>query len=269
MPHVKVNGCEYFVRDVGDGDETIVFGHGYLMTHRLFDHQIEALRDEYRCIAFDWRGQGMSEITTGGYDVRDLARDVSELLNVMGVARCHYVGLSMGGFVGFRLLAHYGERLHSTVLLDSDAGAESLWRWMKYQTMIAMVDHLGYDSVIDRVIPLMFGETFRREHPDKVQAWTERITAQDPRGIVRAGRGIFSRESALPVLGQARTPTLLIVGGEDKTTPPEKTATAHDALPNSRMLVLPQAGHSSAIEQPDAVTNAIRRFLTQDVASMA
>jgi pimeloyl-ACP methyl ester carboxylesterase len=265
MPHVSVNGCEYFVRDQGSGPETIVFGHGYLMTHRLFDEQVAALKDDYRCIAFDWRGQGMSEITTGGYDVRDLARDVDALLDALDIEKCHYVGLSMGGFVGFRLLAHYGDRLHSAILLDSDAGAESRWRWMKYQAMIAMVERFGYDSVMDRVIPLMFGETFRREHPDEVERWTERITAQDPRGICAAGRGIFSRESVLPLLGQARTPTLLIVGGEDVTTPPEKTATAHDALPNSRMLIIPHAGHSSAVEQPDTVTNAIRTFITEDV----
>ncbi|WP_179862288.1 alpha/beta fold hydrolase [Longibacter salinarum] len=266
MPYVTVNGCEYFVKDTEEGPETIVFGHGYLMTHRLFDAQVDALSDSYRCIAFDWRGQGMTQITTGGYDVRDLARDVASLLDAMDVDRCHYVGLSMGGFVGFRLLAHYGDRLHSAVLLDSDAGAESMLRWLKYQAMLTMVEHFGYDSVIDRVIPLMFGETFRREQPEAVEMWTERITAQDPRGIVPAGRGIFSRESALPLLGKARTPTLLMVGGEDVTTPPEKTAAAHDALPNSKMLIVPQAGHSSAVEQPEAVTHAIRRFLAEDIS---
>ena len=109
----------------------------------------------------------------------------------------------------------------------------------------------------------MFGDTSLRERPEEVKAWAERIKTQDPRGIVAAGRGIFSRESVLPFLGTARTPTLIAVGAEDKTTPPEKSATAHDALPNSEMLIIPHAGHSSPVEQPDAVTQAIRRFITE------
>ena len=263
MLTLPVNGCDYAVYDTGTGPDTIVFGHGYLMTHRLFDAQVEALKDEYRCVAFDWRGQGNSEITTGGYDVRDLAQDVVGIMDALGIDNAHYVGLSMGGFVGFRLLAHYGDRLRSAILLDSDAGAESTWRWLKYQAMLTMVETVGYDSVMGRVLPLMFGETYRREHPDAVKQWAERIKAQDPKGIVPAGRSIFSRESTLPLLGKARTPTLVAVGSEDVTTPPEKTATAHDALPNSEMLIIPHAGHSSPVEQPEAVTKAIRRFITE------
>ena len=260
---IPVNGCEYAVHDTGSGPETIIFGHGYLMTHRLFDPQVEALKDDFRCITFDWRGQGDSEITTGGYDVRDLARDVIGILDALEIERAHYVGLSMGGFVGFRLLAHYGDRLHSALLFDSDAGAEPTWSWLKYQAMLYMVERFGYDSVIDQVLPLMFGDTSLRERPEEVKAWAEQIKTQDPRGIVAAGRGIFSRESVLPFLGTARTPTLIAVGAEDKTTPPEKSATAHDALPNSEMLIIPHAGHSSPVEQPDAVTQAIRRFITE------
>lgn len=261
MAFVSVNGCRTFVKDVGDGPETIVFGHGYLLTHRLFDAQIDALRDRYRCIAFDWRGQGESEITEGGYGVDALADDVVALLDAMDVGRCHYVGLSMGGFVGYRLLVHHADRLLSASILDSDAGAEPALQRIRYEGMLAVVERFGYGPVIDRVVPLMFGETFRREQPDAVREWTDRITQQDPEGIVPAGRGIFRRNSILPRLGQVRTPTLVLVGAEDRTTPPEKSAAAHDALPNSQMLIVPQAGHSSCIERPDAVTDALETFI--------
>jgi len=263
MSYVTANGCEYFVREVGDGPETIVFGHGYLMTHRMWDAPIEALKDRYRCVAFDWRGQGLSEITTGGYDVPNLARDVVALFDALEIDRCHYVGLSMGGFVGYRLLVDHADRLHTAAILDSDAGAESVRPWLKYEAMLAWVEHYGYDRIIGSVIPLMFGDTFRREHPDEIETWTDRITAQDPRGIVPAGRGIFRRTSVLPRLGTARTPTLVAVGAEDRTTPIEKTVAAHDALPNAEMLIVPHAGHSAPIEQPQTVTTALHRFLRE------
>lgn len=263
MPHLTVNDCEYFYTDTGDGDETIVFGHGFLMTHRMWGAQIDALSDRYRCVAFDWRGQGQSEVTESGYDVPDLARDVVAMVDELDLGTVHYVGLSMGGFVGFDLLAYHADVLASAVLLDSSAEAEPMRSRVKYHAMLEAVKRVGYDPVIDRVVPILFGPTFRREHPDAVETWVERITAQDRTGIYRAGRAIFGRESVLSRLGQARTPTLLLVGADDVATPPERSEQANDALPNSRLVILPNAGHSSAVERPDAVTDHIEPFLDE------
>ena len=263
MSHLHVNGCTYFYQDTGTGDETIVFGHGFLMTHRMWDAQIDALSDRYRCVAVDWRGQGQSEVTDGGYDVPDLARDLVALIDTLDLGRVHYVGLSMGGFVGFDLLAHHADVLRSAVLLDSSAEAEPTMQRLKYRAMLEAVKRLGYDAVMDRVVPILFGPTFRREHPDAVQTWIERITAQDRTGIYRAGRAIFDREGVLSRLGQARTPTLLLVGADDVATPPKRSERANDALPNSRLVILPNAGHSSAVERPTAVTEHIKTFLNE------
>jgi pimeloyl-ACP methyl ester carboxylesterase len=263
MSHHPINGCSYFYTDTGDGDETLVFGHGFLMTHRMWDPLVDALSDRYRCVAFDWRGQGRSEVTESGYDVPDLARDVVALIDDLDLGRVHYVGLSMGGFVGFDLLAHHSDRLASALLLDSSAEAEPLRNRLQYYAMLEAVKRIGYEPVIDRVVPMLFGPTFREEQPEALRTWIDRITAQDRTGIYRAGRGIFRREGVLSALGQARTPTLLLVGADDNATPPERSEKAHDALPNSQLVILPRSGHSSAIERPDAVTHHIETFLDE------
>ena len=268
VPHLSINGCDYFYNTYGSGSETIAFGHGFLMTHRMWRAQVEALSDRYRCIVWDWRGQGQSSIPATGYDVPDLARDVVALLDALDATPCHYVGLSMGGFVGFELLTRHAHVLQSAALLDTAASAETLRDRLKYTAMLETVRRLGYDPVIDRTVSLLFGDTFRREHPERVARWAERITAQDPRGIVPAGHGIFRRENRLVDLGTARMPTLMLVGAEDRTTPPEKARDAHDALPNSRFVIVPHAGHSSPVEQPDAVTHHLRQFLTAPTAAL-
>jgi len=260
MPTFSVNGCMYHYEETGSGDETIVFGHGYLMTHRLWEPQIEAFRDDYRCIVFDWRGQGQTEITDRGYDVPNLARDAAELIRSLDAAPCHYVGLSMGGFVGFHLLTDHADLLRSAALLDTSAESEPLMTRLKYEAMLQTVRQVGFDPVIPRVLPILFGPTFRTRHPDRVQHWVEVITSQDREGIYRAGRGIFRRDGPLAALGGARTPTLLLTGADDVATPPDRARKAHDALPNSRFILLPNAGHSSAIERPDAVTDHLRTF---------
>lgn len=268
MPRITVNGCNYFYQDVGSGPETILFGHGFLMTHRMWEHQIDALADHYRCIAFDWRGQGWSEITKDGYGVLELCEDVLELADRLDVGSCHYVGLSMGGFVGFRLLLRQPAWLTSAALLDTQAEAEDYFTRLRYEAMLITARFLGYRPVIDRVLPLFFGPAFLND-PDKQherERWMGILQSNDREGVYRAGLGIFRRPNALPQLGAVRTPTLLLTGADDVPTPVEKARKAHEVLPNSELVVVPAAGHSSPIEQPEAVTDALRRFLHEHAA---
>ncbi|WP_022835739.1 alpha/beta fold hydrolase [Salisaeta longa] len=261
MPHVTVNDCDYFYTTAGDGPETIFFAHGFLMTHRMWAHQMEAFADDYRCIAIDWRGQGQSEVTEDGYSVPELADDTVALFDALAIDRCHYVGLSMGGFVGFHLLVDHADRLHSAALLETQAGSEETMRRIQYQAMLRLVKTVGYGPVIDRVMPILFGETFCAEQPEALEEWKDIVRANDRQGVYRAGQGIFTRENLLPRLDEVTTPTLIVVGEEDVATPPAKAEQAHAAIPTSELVRLPKAGHSSAIERPEAVTETLRTFI--------
>ncbi|MBF6592693.1 MAG: alpha/beta hydrolase [Ktedonobacterales bacterium] len=103
MPTSIVNGARLYYEEHGAGPETILFAHGLLWSGRMFDAQVAALRDRYRCVTFDFRGQGQSEVTRGGYDMETLTEDTAALIATLGAAPCHFAGLSMGGFVGLRL----------------------------------------------------------------------------------------------------------------------------------------------------------------------
>src|SRR5260370_22859450 len=112
MPRLQVEGAELHYQDTGRGP-ALVFSHGLLWSSSMFRFQIAALRDRYRCVAFDFRGQGQSEVTRKGYDMDTLARDAAQLIEKLGAAPAHFVGLSMGGFIGMRLAARRGELLRS------------------------------------------------------------------------------------------------------------------------------------------------------------
>ena len=268
MPHCTVNGCRYFYTDTGVPEgrpnaETIVFGHGFLMTHQLFENQIEALGDEYRCIAFDWRGQGQSEVTAGGYGLWDLTDDVAALVEQLGAAPCHYVGHSMGGYVGFRLAMTRPDLLHRLALVDTRAGAEPLGKRLQYYLMLAFVRLFGYRSlVMDRVMPIMFGPAFRGDpaHRADLERWRTVIAANDRRGVFRTGVSIFSRADVLGRLPEIDTPTLLVVGEDDIATPPATARDADERLSRSELVVVPESGHSAPIEQPEAVSRALAGF---------
>lgn len=261
MPDVPIRGCRYHYVDEGAGPETIVFGHGYLMTHRMWREQIRALAPRYRCLAFDWRGQGQSEVTRGGYAIPDLARDAAAFIRAVAGGPVHYVGLSMGGFVGFHLGAEHADVVRSLTLLDTRAAPEPLANRLRYYAMLVTARTLGYGAVIDRVLPLMFGATSMREREALVREWTPVIESNPLPGVFRSGFGVFGRPDVGPSLATVTVPTLLGAGAEDTVTPPVCVERAAAAIPGSRLVTFPAAGHSSPLEAPEAVTAAITAFL--------
>ena len=82
MPFIKLKNTELYYESKGEGKQTIVFGHSMLFNLRMFDDQVTFLKDKYRCVSFDFRGQGKSQINKGGYDLDTLTNDIAELMNI-------------------------------------------------------------------------------------------------------------------------------------------------------------------------------------------
>ena len=261
MPHVRVRGVNLYYEEHGTGPEVIVFAHGCLLSCRQFDGQLAEFRDRYRCIVFDFRGQGKSEVTRGGYDMDSLTEDTAELIRALGCAPCHFVGTSMGGFVGMRLAVRYPTLLKSLVLVGSSATRETNPWGFRLLTWVARI--LGVRAVADRVMPVQFGRTFL-ESPDcrgERAMWRERIAANRRTGAARSANGVICRPDFSSQLSLIRTPTLIVVGEEDLATPIRESERMRLAIAGSEMVVVPRAGHGVAIEQPGAVSAAIRPFL--------
>src|SRR3954469_24867154 len=133
MPFLSIRGVQLYYEDTGGPGEPIVFSHGLLWNSNLYSRQIEALRGRYRCIAYDHRGQGRSTAPPGkGIDLRTVYEDAVAFIQALGLAPCHFVGLSQGGMVGLRVAARHPELLRSLTLLDTSACSESLWNFSRY-----------------------------------------------------------------------------------------------------------------------------------------
>src|SRR6476620_12369964 len=139
MPTIHVNGVNLFYKESGIGPETIVFSHGLLMDHTMFEPQRAAFEKQYRVIAYDHRAQGQSQDPGQGYDMDTLADDAAALITVLNAAPCHFAGLSMGGFVGMRLAAHHPELIRTLTLMNTTATKENLLNRIKYAFLAQMV----------------------------------------------------------------------------------------------------------------------------------
>ncbi|HYH81527.1 MAG TPA: alpha/beta fold hydrolase [Longimicrobium sp.] len=266
MPTITLNGATLWYEEHGAGPETIVFAHGLLWDGRMFAAQVSALKDRYRCVTFDFRGQGRSEVTADGYDMETLTDDAAALIDALGCAPCHFVGLSMGGFVGMRLAARRPELIRSLVLMETSADpepAESAPRYRMLGGVVRVLGRVGMRLVMSRVMRIMFGRDFLDDPARAAERrlWRARGMENDPVGVVRALQGVIDREPIFAELPRITCPTLVMVGDQDVATVPAKAERIHSAIPGSRLVIIPGAGHTASVEEPAFVNAALDGFL--------
>lgn len=269
MPTLQVNGTTIAYSDTGPPPDhpeaaTIVFGHGLLFSGWMFHAQIAVLSERYRCIALDWRGQGDTPpAATGGYDMDTLTDDVVAVLEALKLSSVHYVGLSMGGFVGLRLGARHGGLLRSLTLLDTSADPEEPAAARQDKLLAVVYRLVGIKPVAGMVLPIMFGPTFRDDPANKpvVDEFIRRLSRCDRGGMRRAVLAVANRLPIYAEIERIAVPTLVIVGADDSPTPPDKARRIAARVPDARLEIVADSGHSSTVEQPEAVTALLSDFL--------
>ncbi|MFJ6541645.1 alpha/beta fold hydrolase [Streptomyces sp. NPDC091385] len=268
MPLIDVNGVSVHYTDTGappgkPDAPVVVFGHGLLFSGWMFHPQVEALRGEYRCVTVDWRGQGETPVAAGGYDMDSLTGDAVALIGALGLGVVHYVGLSMGGFVGQRIAARHGELLRSLTLLDTSAEVEDPAKVGEYRMLANVYRVTGVRPVLGRVKAEMFGPEFLASPASGpvVEEWVRRLRRCKRSGIRKAVLGVVERPSVIAELGRISVPTLVAVGADDTATPAVESERIAAGVQGARLEVVPGAGHSSTVEQPVVVSELIREFL--------
>jgi len=260
---IRCNGVALAVEDDGGGGAPVLFSHGLLYSRRMWDAQVAALRGRFRCVAYDHRGQGESEAPESGLDMDTLTVDAAALIESLGLGPVHFVGLSMGGFVGMRLAARRPELVRSLALLDTAAGPEPAAAATRYRRLEWVVRWFGTWSVVGRVMAIMHGASARRDpaRAADLRFWRQHLLRLDRRAAPRALEGVLQRASVVPLLGRIRCPTLVMVGEEDTATQPARAEEIAAGIAGARLVRIPRAGHMSAIDAPEAVTTELGAFL--------
>ena len=239
----------------------VFFAHGLLFSGWMFRNQVEHLRDRYRCVTIDFRGQGQSPRALGGYDMDTLTVDVSELLRHLQIPVINYVGLSMGGFVGMRLAARNPEIIHSLTLLDTAAGAEEPANRSRYKTLAKVYRVAGIKPLRSRVAPIMLAD--RNQSAPWVDEWMAMLERTDRTGLVKAIESVADRDPCEDEAIRIIAPTLVMVGAEDAATSPEKSRRITQLIANTSLHEIPGAGHSPTMERPEEVNAILEAFLSE------
>jgi 3-oxoadipate enol-lactonase len=264
MPKINVNGVELYYEDTGGiGKEVIVFSHGLLLNCRMFDAQVAALSSRFRCITYDHRGQGQSEITASGYDMETVYEDAAQLIRALDAAPCHFVGVSMGGFVGIRLAARQPKLLQSLTLIETSADREPEYNVPRYKLLNQAFRWVGPRWVTQPTLNILFGEKFLKDSSRAAQReeLKRQLAALNRVSTPKAVLGVINRHGVYEELGNIHLPTLIMVGDQDIATMPEKAKRIASKIPNAKFSLIPGAGHSSTIEEPEMVNKLLELFL--------
>lgn len=260
MSFAEIRGQRLYFDDIGSGTP-IVLGHSYLCTGQMWREQIRALERSYRMINLDLRGHGRSGPAHQRFSLYDAVQDVVGVLDLLGVERAIWCGLSIGGMVALRAALTVPERVSALVLMDSDASAEHPIRKMRNQLMGVGVRSVGIRPFLPAICRLMFGSTTRRNNPDLVIEWTDVFANVDVKSALQCLDTLMHRDSVLSRLPEISVPSLVMVGNEDQSLPVSRSRRIHEGLPDSEFIAIQGAGHLSALEQPSQVNDALKLFL--------
>lgn len=266
MPHITANGIQLHYVERGSGDETVVFSHSYLLDWSHFEPQIATLASRYRCLAFDHRAHGSSELPPDTFGMEDVYEDAVAFIEAMDCAPVHFVGLSTGGFVGVRLGIRRPDLLRTLTLMDTSADTETKWKRIQYEALLRTVSLAGTKPFGGYVLSLFFSRHSRRNPGQATQLKRQReiIVANDRKAAVNFGRAIFSRASVEDQLDRITVPTLVLSGEEDQSQVPERARRMASGIPNAKLVMIPEAGHISTIDQPALVNAALEQHLRAD-----
>ena len=242
---VDVGGHRLRIRAVGQGPPDFLCLHGLLDTLEVW-HKVEpALAERGRVILVDQRGHGESDTPAGPYSRRDLASDLTSLLDTLGVERAFLIGHSMGGIVAMSTALASPERVAGLVLLGTASEcSERIAGW--YEELARTGETEGLPGLASRV----FGPKSRRQ----VQGNATGIAH-----LTRTLRSLWD-DPLTPQLARIECPALVIVGEKDQMGPKASTQIAH-ALPDATLHVLPGIGHWSHLECPTDLIHLIDTWM--------
>ncbi len=260
--HYRVHGRRIAAQVAGHG-EPILLVHGFPLSHRMWHGQISHLGQSFRLIAPDLRGFGLSDPHVGDTLLMDeLADDLAGLLDAMGISQpVTYCGLSMGGYVAWSFVRRHRERLARLILCDTLAAGDSPEKVEGRLTSAQRAEREGTMPIVEAMMPLMLAERTLNHCPDLTESLREIMVKTRPETVAAALRGMAARPDSRELLPTVNCPSLLICGEEDAISPPEAMEIMAEAMPDARLICIPEAGHMAPMERPVIVNGAIRVFM--------
>jgi pimeloyl-ACP methyl ester carboxylesterase len=227
----------------------LVLVPGLLCTGALWAPQIAALAD-------------IADCTEANHRRHRTMRGIARSILAAAPERFALAGLSMGGYIACEILRQAPERVERLALLDTGARADTPERTAARRDLIATAEREGVRRAQELLMPTLIHPARLNERP-LVDTILQMAVDTGLAAFERQQAAIIGRPDSRPLLASIRCPTLVLVGEQDARTPPELAREIAGAIPGARLEMVPDCGHLPTLERPEAVTRALRAWLTQ------
>jgi 3-oxoadipate enol-lactonase len=234
MQSIHANGIDIRFRVLGSGP-WVTLSHSLACGYEMWDREVEQLAKRFTVLAYDSRGHGGTSAPPGPYNLGMIADDVKAMYDALGIRKSHWIGLSMGGVFGLATAIKYPDLFESMVLADT------------------------MEPMVEPTLKRWFKDSFRAKEPELMKRVSGWIRATPVEGYL----GISAAIPTIDVthrLGEIGMPCLALVGADDVAMPVPFSETLAKHLPDAELVVIPDAGHLSNLEQPEAFNAALRNF---------
>jgi len=226
----------------------------------MWDHQVRSLAEiASPIIAPSFPGFGRSELPKRQPTLDDYADAAVAAMTAAGVKTAAVAGLSMGGYVAFAMWRRHRERIERLALIDTKAEGDTPEAAANRVRLAATLREHGVEALLKSPPKWLRDDS---PHWDALKAM---IRAQNKEAVAQGSIAMSTRPDSLADLGTIDVPTAVIVGEADAITPLANAKTMADAIPGASLSVVPDAGHISNIEAPDAFEKAMRAWLRRPI----
>ncbi len=266
MNRIRVGDLAVAVSDRGEGPPVLLL-HGFACGKRMWFHQIRALKERFRVIAYDQRGHGLTDApaVASGYSASLLARDLIGVLDALEIERAAIVGFSLGGGPALALAATRPERVSDLVLADVGAGADDP---VKIEALarqwVSLIDRGRTDDLVCEMLRSELFKIYARRSRRRRDHMAALIRATPIDGLRFTLSEVLSKRKSLfrltGLLRSVQAPTLVVVGQLDYVCSKASRLLA-ESIPNATLRIIENSGHMAPLEQPAAFNAALTEFL--------
>ncbi|MFQ5602461.1 MAG: alpha/beta fold hydrolase [bacterium] len=262
MPHIIVNDVELYYELHGKGNDHLVLNNGVMANTASWVYQVPVLKEHFRVLLYDMRGQGQSQKWREGdseYTWDTHAADLAALLEALKINSANIGGISYGGELALYFALRYPDLCKRLIISNAVSHVEPQLRAIIESWILAAQtgDHeLFYRSTWF----WNFSEDFFADHFDLLMNRIEAAKALHLPSVIQLCR-CFLKINITEHLQKIQQPVCVIVGEKDILKPVHYSATLARRIPNSELHILPAAGHASFWERPDEFNSILLGFL--------
>ena len=240
----------------------LLFIHGFPLSRKIWVDQLNELADIADVISIDLRGHGESYPFEGPYPMELLADDCKNLMEYENITPPFIVcGLSMGGYITLALYRKYPHLFKGMILTSTRAGADSDLGKANRDKTIANVHEHGVGFIVDDMLPKLLSGATLSGKPTLVSTLHDIMLETSEQGVVGDSLGMRDRPDSIPLLSQINFPVLIVQGKDDQLIPLSEAELMHRHIANSRLEIIPSAGHLPNMEQSDLFNQITRNFI--------